>query len=357
MSKSKNTHTALIFAFLILLITPTALFMYNLDLEDDTLIIDYHRPKQTVLSLKNNYTEHFGLKQPLFSFYKTIKAETLHEPVLPNRVIEGNEGWYFLGNHYEEILNDHFGNRKLSQQELFEITRKIEAIQKALEKREIELVLLVPPNKHSVYGEYLPYQLSQGKTALEQIKAHLATTIGFEILDLNTAVRNQKKGSQLYYKTNSHWTDIGAFYGYKETLHVLEKKLNSNLHQVQLTDYNKIVKPIEESDITAMVQLNVKEEVVYLEKKDKKRAKFVNSSNGYLHFKNEYGNKKLLIYKDSFTNQLMPFLNESFAETWYTIDYSIDYNFIDEIKPDVVVIEIIERNLVYNLLNNKKPLE
>jgi len=321
------------------------------------LELDYHKPKESLVNFKYQYTEHFGLKDDLFRLYKNIKTKTFHDPVLPDRVVKGLDGWFFLGNHNNNLLNDHFGNNPISNSDRYVITKKIEAIRTQLQQRGIALILMVPPNKHTIYGEYLPFQLSQHPTVVSQLKSHFKATLDVDLLDVSKTLLTHKDQHQLYYRTNTHWTDIGAFYGYQELMKSIQQQISFPLPLVNLNDYEQITMPIENADITKMIQLNTDEQVVYLHKKSPEKATFVNSDASLIHFRNSTGKLKLLMYKDSFANALIPFLNESFEKTWYTTDYRINYDFIDQIKPDIVVIEIVERNLVYNLINSKKPLE
>lgn len=357
MAASKLSNRVLIIGFMILLLIPNIVIVLQDHAIDPRLEFNPKKPKEIVTKFKNFYTENFGLKAELFSLYKTIKTKALKDDVLPNRVVAGKEEWYFLGNHYNNVLDDSFGNKAISNYELFLIFEKISHLKKSLQKRGIDLILVVPPNKHSIYGENLPFQLSKNPTVLSQLKSHLKKTIDFEIFDLSSAISGQKNEHQMYYRSNTHWTDIGAFYGYNKTMEIIENKTQTIYPKVTLADYDPILMPIKEADITKMIQLDVKEKVIYLQKKTPEKGMFIQTDGIYIQFKNARGKKKLLMYKDSFANAMIPFFNESFAEAWYTTVYNIDYDFIDRIKPDVVVIEIVERNLIYNLINSKKPLE
>lgn len=357
MAKKKSSFGFFVGAFALMLIAPTIAFISNGENREVYERIDYKRPKESISMMKNYFVENFGFKSELLSVYKKIKIQKLNEPILQNRVVQGKNGWFFLGNHYENLLDDSFGNKTITKEEVFTITQKIKAIRSKLNSRGIQFILVVPPNKHRIYGENLPFQLVQNKTVLEQLKIHLSETIDFDILDLTELMLEKKMSQKMYYKTNTHWTDLGAFYGCQKLIDNVEDKLKTNITMVKLEDYQQVLKPIEESDLTTILQLNVNEDVVYLEKRLPKNAEFLDNEDNYLHFENVNGSKKMLLYKDSFSNQTMQFLNETFAETWYTRDYRIDYDYIDKVKPDIVVIEIIERNLVYNLINSQKPQE
>ena len=357
MANQKISFSLFVGVFVLMLIAPTVAFICSVDNFEVYKRIDYERPRESISIMKNYFVENFGFKSNFISVYKHIKVQKLNEPIFQNRIVQGKNGWYFLGNYNENLLDDSFGNKPITKEELFTITQKVKSIRSTLNSKGIEFILMVPPNKHRIYSENLPFQLIQNKTVLEQLKSHLSETIDFHILDLTEVMLKKKKIHQMYYKTNTHWTDIAAYYAYEYLMDAIEDKLDTRFPRPNLLDFRKVNRPLEESDLLDMLQLDIMEDVVYLKRRLPKNAEFVDKKNNYQHFKNANGSKKMLVYKDSFSNQTMSFLNESFAETWYTIDYKIDYDYIDKIKPDIVVIEIIERNLVYNLMNSKKPRE
>jgi hypothetical protein len=60
------------------------------------------------------------------------------------------------------------------------------------------------------------------------------------------------------------------------------------------------------------------------------------------------------MYRDSFSIAWIPYFVESFEESIYLTNYNIDGAFIEKVKPDIVIYEIVERNLGSVLLNIKK---
>ncbi|MDT8719368.1 hypothetical protein IAI10_22195 [Clostridium sp. 19966] len=62
---------------------------------------------------------------------------------------------------------------------------------------------------------------------------------------------------------------------------------------------------------------------------------------------------KEIIIRDSFTTSMMPYLSESFSKLTYEQEwqYSLNKQFIDEDRPDVVIFEVVERN-INKLLDN-----
>ncbi len=310
-------------------------------------VLTLSNPSQSVTVFDKYYNENFGLKPQMVESYINFKLQVLNEPPLPNRVVTGKDGWYFLGNQHKDLLNDSFGNYPFSKIELEKIKDKIQAIKEKLESKGIAFFIVVPPNKHRVYSEKLPFRLNQNTTRLEALNSYLKNEIDFELIDLRDTLIASKDKELLYYKTNTHWNDLGAFIGYQKTVNAL----NLDVTKVNISDYNLEYNPIKRGDITEMINLKFKESAVFLNKKTNAEIIRLKSNRNHLHFKNPNGNKKLIMYRDSFSNAWIQFFNQSFGEIIYFRGYKINDHIVTKEKPDVIVFEIIERNLSSILLD------
>ncbi len=65
---------------------------------------------------------------------------------------------------------------------------------------------------------------------------------------------------------------------------------------------------------------------------------------------------KLLMYRDSYTNALVPLISEHFQKSIYLWTYHMDPKTIEKIQPDIVVLEILERFLDPHNLSNSEEL-
>ena len=54
---------------------------------------------------------------------------------------------------------------------------------------------------------------------------------------------------------------------------------------------------------------------------------------------------KLLMLRDSFGNALIPSLSERFSRSVFLWTHSIDRAVVEQEKPDIIILEIVERNL------------
>lgn len=331
-----------------MLLTVPSIILFWGGIDDEKFpTLSFNDPTKSITDFNKYYDDNYGLKTELIDSYMTFKLQVLHDNPLPNRVLIGKEGWYFLGNQFNELLNDSFGNYPFSISELETIANNIKTIKDKLESKGIDFHIVVPPNKHRVYSEMLPYRISEKPTRLETLNSYLKKEIDFEILDLRDTLISAKGKELLYYKTNTHWNDLGAFVGYQKTLNTL----NLGVPTESISDYTIEYKPIKRGDITEMINLKFNESAVFMSKKITSDITRLKSKRHHLHFKNPTKTKKLVMYRDSFSNAWIQFFNESFGETIYFRGYNINYGIINKEKPDVIVFEIIERELSTILLN------
>ena len=322
------------------------------DSEDNTPFpgLNLKNIKGSIHEIDKHYNNQFGFKSEMVNGFVGFKNDILKETPLPNRVLKGSEDWYFLGNKENNLLNDNFGNYKFSEDQLLQIKNKIQTIKNELALKGVEFYIVVPPNKHRVYTEKLPYRLQQGKTRLQVLNTYLKKEIGFEIIDLRDTLLDNKEKQLLYYKTNTHWNDIGAFIGYQKTINFIDP----NIPKVDFSDYNIDYNSPIIGDITNMINLNSNENAVKLTKKSNSEVKQIKSEYKFMRYMNYSKDKIMVMYRDSFSDAWIPFFNESFRETIYLRGYHINHGFIDHKKPDIVIFEIIERNLGSVLLHKKK---
>ena len=311
--------------------------------------LDFKHLSSSVKKMNKHYNGNFGLKYSMVNTFTGFKNDVLDENPLPNKAFKGKNDWYFLGDQWNILFKDNFGNFDYTKQELIEIKEYLQTLKEGLASRGVEFYIVVPPNKHRIYSEELPFQLQQNNTRLEVLNSYLKKEIDFEIIYLRDTLIANKKESLLYYKTNTHWNDIGAFIGYQKTINTIDP----NIFKANFTDYNIDYNSSIKGDITNMINLKNDESAIILKKKTSYQVKSIKSTYQFEHFENSNQDKKLVMYRDSFATSWIQFFNESFGETIYLRDYNVDYSFIDHEKPDVVIFEVVERNLSSILLNKK----
>lgn len=353
MSKQKNIASkVIVILFLTALLVPN--IVQILDLERNLVnnenrkhksmpTFNASQPISFIGEFKNFYLENFGLKTSFVNNYIDFKSNTLSESPIPNRVVKGKDNWLFLGNHYNNVLSNSFGNDPFTEKELHNTVAYLKAVNHYFSSQDIPFYIVIPSDKNNIYQEYLPYKLNQNPTKLQTLKNTLKKELNLSVVDLSTPLLNEKLNQQLYLKTDTHWNYYGAYIGYSHIIDTIKKQLP--VDKIEFNAFNIYKKEVDAVDLAKMINLKQKEISYTLDKKVISEAKIISQSRKILHYRNPSKKLKLMLFRDSFTNAMIPFFNESFNEVLYLKKYTFTKKEIETYRPDVVVFEIIERNI------------
>jgi alginate O-acetyltransferase complex protein AlgJ len=224
-TRSARRHILLIGAFFVLLWLPLA---DNLLRVDPTRPTDENRAlappplmewsEQAVKEFPRRfgswYDDHFGLRNFLVRQYHSVHFGWLGIAD-PEKVIKGKDGWLYLGR--KTLIDEARGLKPMAKEEIEAWVEKIDAIRRWQETRGGTFLLALVPDKHRVFPESLPgWFVPSEERRKEQLMDALAPT-GMNVLDLSDAMASAKSASEypVWLKTDTHWTGVGAYYGYR----------------------------------------------------------------------------------------------------------------------------------------------
>lgn len=198
---------------------------------------------------------------------------------------------------------------------------------------------MIAPTAFDILEEKLP-PFATGYNQ-DAILDELAKRIPENWIDLRQVLKNHSS-EYIFYRTDHHWTTLGAYYAYEAWANAVgEKPLSKDEFTISKvsdsfygTNYSKVhvnVKPddmyIFDSGKKFSVQYNmdgkIKDslyEMSYLDVKDK-YSMYLNGNNPFVEINSDVMNgKKLLIIKDSYAHSFTPFVANHY-ETTYMIDF------------------------------------
>jgi alginate O-acetyltransferase complex protein AlgJ len=309
------------------------------------------------------YNDHFPIRLALTSFENMLDYRLFHTS---GRSIcaFGNKDWiiYAMGllPTAQQNLN-RFEDDQLSRwQAMYQARRDI------LASKNIKYVLIIAPEKGTIYPEFMPNGWSRrpGYSRLEQLQSALRTSHVDFVNAAGLLSESKRVGKWLYFSNDSHWNFYGAFQVAQSLFSLLEKDFDQvkpfslsefNLENAEhvgdlaiaLTLQNMLV---DKKSPTVQVKRgiagsgsdNVKEVKVDLPIIREADSQLIEIPRA---FSSATALPRAFVQHDSFMAYLLPYLSERFSFSEYHAVHTLSPKVIFERKPDVVIDEIAERHL------------
>lgn len=304
------------------------------------------------------YDDNFGLRGILVFLNNVIKV-LVFKTSPSDQVIIGSHDWlYFAG---DANIDYYRNSRNFTPEELAYWNYTLEAKQRWLAKRGIYYLLVFAPNKETIYPDNLPSSIrkEQEVSLQDQLLQSISPGMREHVLDLRETLLRGRKEGQVYFRTDTHWNQAGAFLVANEII----KRLNRvfpQLRPMDRADYNITIDRQPGGDLAGMFSLTR----VLTEESPTFVAKQTNPPHkvelGYeankawrptVYETDDNSRPRMLIMHDSFGDSLQAFLPQYFSRTVCLLRAGTRYAMhfeIDEIKrenPHIVIEEIAERRL------------
>jgi hypothetical protein len=311
-------------------------------------------PGNFIASAESSINDHFGFREKLVRLNSLIRFNMGVSS--SEKVTIGKDGWLYYS--AENTIERYRGTERFSEDDIDSWLEAETAKKKWLSERNIRYIIALFPEKTSIYPEYLPEwaQSRVGITRLSRITEKLAGS-GFDFIDVTPFLIEAKKEHLVYYKTDSHWNFHGGFAGYTALMNKLQP-IFPGLKPLKSDDIELEYKKSYNQDLARILDLGE-----YLSDSN---ADFYRLKNSSHVISSESLNKNdrlplvvrtdlhdapsLLIIRDSYTDLLEPYLNETFREIIYLPhgDHTFKDDIILKYRPDIVISAMVERGLSYH---------
>ncbi len=303
------------------------------------------RPNLSLLSDAGDYfCDHFAFRNLMVDANATLRQRLFLTSATPN-VVVGTDGWLY----YAGTLNDYQRRNRMSDQALRNAVTNLSLMQEYFEAQGKTFVLAVAPNKNGLYPTHMPYyeMAGEGPTNFERL-APLLEQAGVHFVDLHAAFRS--KGEVLYFERDSHWNDRGAMLAYGEIMSALGREAIDPSSFAQGNDKHL-------GDVDGMLHpvFSSPEEQQTINLGDAYRFTSESSDveDNYLITASDVakGGTSLIMYRDSFGNNLIAPFAASYAQAVFTklVPYDMSERMCAFAKD--VVVERTERHLSYFTTN------
>jgi len=308
-----------------------------------------------ITGVEDYFNDHFGFRKRLIRLNHHWKGQLFHDPSSPEVLIGKNDWLFYTGANMVENCSR---QATWTDQELQAWCRLLETRRDWLRARGMSYIFVVPPDKHTVYPEYLPewVQVGDKPTKIQQLIQHMKAHSTVELLDLRPILIDAKKVRAAYLKTDTHWNLFGAFMGYQSLVTALARQMPV-LRPLALDDYKwePTTRPVCDL-VRLMGATGSYPETQCLKAVNRKALATLTPVEDPVRFPlhgppetrtcvtlNEKGSGKAIVFHDSFARSWHQFLGRHFKEVVYVWQYNWNLPLIEQEKPDLVIDETLER--------------
>jgi hypothetical protein len=300
----------------------------------------WKRPGLMTGQLNAYLNDHFGFRPDLIRWNCRLRMELLGTSPIPT-VIPGRDSWLFYcaeavpdGNS----LNDYLGTIPLSNTELWRLKYRLETNRQAFEKLNIPYLVVIAPNKSTVYGEFLmdEHRRNRPVTRMDQLMDALRSAgDAAPVVDLRHVLQAASKNWPVFYRTDTHWNRFGAYMGYREIIRNLGKSL-AGLETIQVAPGRlKLDVPRQGGDLAQLLYM----QDLIMEENEVSFDLAENTEGP------RWGT--LILRHDSFGDALYPYLRQHFSKIVNIAPFApFDYDRIVRERPAAVVHLFVERYIV-----------
>lgn len=286
------------------------------------------------------------------------------------KAFAGKHGWLFLGNDYNSTIDKLIGldtaiDRRRSDKFINRTLKGLDHFPDACK------IVIVGPNKASVYAEYLPDFIKPAQTRyINTLLAGLKSQ-GLNVFDPTDLLKAKKNGQPLYFRADTHWNLLGAhlaaegFFDLYRRLDPSKAPTGNDLPPVRFFPADPVrgdlisignflyYQSLSGDNFTIEFDVPYSTITVAQDGQDQAAApeSFVATpaAGSPTTVINPQAPSKIKVYAfvDSFSVALSPFLNTAFAEVTYfshTDLWSKDPSWPDDQAPDLVIFESVERD-------------
>lgn len=303
-------------------------------------------------------SDNMRWRQDLIAMYNSLRLK-LGDQVFSKAVV-GEDGWIFYTGEFS--IPDYQNSAPFSEERLKSIQQALDQLNSDLEKQGRTLLVVIAPNKSTIYAQHMPAEIPVlgDRSRLDQFTEYMREHGSTRVIDLRQALVSASREQEVYYKVDTHWNEMGAYYAYREILDALSVR-DPRLQSHPLSDFEY-----------TFMQYNINPDLpralglpVFAEPRWKLMPRFpiqevtvvgritVSSNREVLTLEGTQENlPSLLVYHDSFYaayGGLSHLIEPNFRRT-VTVPFvaepgiwSLDW--IQKEDPDIVIIEVVERYL------------
>lgn len=262
-------------------------------------------------------------------------------------VIEGREKWLFFA--LENSLEDYLGSNVPGEEEMSRYLSGMKKLEELCREQGKELFFLMPPNKEQVYAEFMPdYPIVDTYKGAQRLADYVQANSDLQITYPIQEMKELGKQWQLYFKTDTHWNDAGAFVG-TQALYAM-----MGMTRMELSELTVEERAFSEGDLIRMGNLqkedyagDIRYQVYYRLNVEVTVEMGENSTNDLFQTSSDAPDqRRFVMVGDSFRISMGQYLSRDFGKCTLINQECLDLPDAAQAvrEADVVVIELVERH-------------
>lgn len=280
----------------------------------------------------NSFTERLCARNKLIAFNSELTSLLTGGTYMEStQVLLGKNNWLFYKTELDgHPLWDYMGINHFTDDELAAIAANLVSMRDGFNERGVDFYVTALPNKEIIYEEYMPDTVARVDTVsrAEQLANYIWDNTNLVYVYPKQALLDAKAEGQIYYQTDTHWNQKGAFVGMQQLMH--------EAYGVEAKDLDSVSFDITSHDLAG--DLAVIGGVA-----DKYNIDTTYVFDADTADKAQYRDEVALVVGDSFSGFLSTIAKGYYKEVhWiYTKDFTM--SMLDEYDADVVIWESVER--------------
>lgn len=280
----------------------------------------------------NSFTERLCARNKLIAFNSELTSLLTGGTYMEStQVLLGKNNWLFYKTELDgHPLWDYMGINHFTDDELAAIAANLVSMRDGFNALGVDFYVTALPNKEIIYEEYMPDTVARVDTVsrAEQLANYIWDNTDLVYVYPKQALLDAKAEGQIYYQTDTHWNQKGAFVGMQQLMH--------EAYGVEAKNLDSVSFDITSNDLAG--DLAVIGGVA-----DKYNIDTTYVFDADTADKAQYRDEVALVVGDSFSGFLSTIAKGYYKEVhWiYTKDFTM--SMLDEYDADVVIWESVER--------------
>src|SRR5262245_42223189 len=162
------------------------------------------------------FEDHFAFRSRLVRWYGESRFLGLHQS--PNQTVAlGRDGWLFYLD--DRSLDDYINEKPLTASDIAGWRDILLGEHQWLAEHGVAFVFTIAPDKHVIYPEEFPQSVRpvRDTSRTDQLFQALRGS-PVPAIDVRPALLEAKARERVYFKTDTHWNDRGAYAAYRQII-------------------------------------------------------------------------------------------------------------------------------------------